>query len=570
MPKLPDGRYVFDANDPLPPVAVSRASTAWNQTGAWRSREPIFGDARPPCAFACPAGEDIVDQVRLVAAGRLADAGDLILRSNPFPSTTGRVCPHPCTAHCNRKEMDGAVDIPGLERAIGDLLIKRGVEAPAPASGRGKVAVVGAGPAGLTAAYFLALAGVRVTLYDREEHPGGLLRYGIPPYRLPREFLDAEIRRAMVPGIHFVGATALGAQIKILALQKEFDAVLVAVGRHASRPLGIPGDGLSGIVGGVGLLADLHRGRKAPSGQRVVVIGGGNTAFDCARSLYREGRKVTVAYRRDRGAMPAFSDEIDEAIEEGIRIEEWALPLKATEERGTLRGLVFQRARPGDPDSSGRPKPVAIPGSDFTIEADLVVVAAGEELDRSPFEKELLKSGFVSIDGDLRTPFERVFAAGDCVGGGGTVSDAIGNGRRAAYAIAKLVGVRVSGPLDLLKERGASTEVTRSDKIRARYFEPLAPVERGRVAVIDRKATTEVRHGFSQEQACDEAKRCLSCGTCTGCDNCFNFCPDQAIVRAAPGQYGVDVRRCKGCGICVEECPRGSVRLVTLGEPDGG
>ncbi|MBI2894016.1 MAG: FAD-dependent oxidoreductase [Deltaproteobacteria bacterium] len=564
MPRLPDGRYRFDSLEELPPVAVSLGSTAWNRTGDWRSREPVFADQRPPCTHGCPTEQDIVDQLRLCAQGRIREAGELLLSANPFPATTGRVCPHPCTASCNRGQMDGVVDIPGVEAAIGDELISDGfVPARRPRVG-GRVAVVGAGPAGMTAAHYLALAGLEVVLYDRDERPGGLLRTGIPPYRLPRRALDAEIDRAL-RCVEFVGQRALGRDLQLGTLKQEHDAVLVAVGRHAPRPLGLEGEGSGGVHDGLGLLAELHRGQPAPAGKRVVVIGGGNTAMDCARSLLRAGRSVGVFYRRDRASMPAFVDEVEEALEEGVKIEEWVLPEALLLEGGKVRAIRFVRARPGAPDSSGRPRPEPIPSSGFVVEADLVVVAAGEVLDAGPFEKSLLTGGFVAADATLETRMPGVWASGDCLGGGGTVAEAIAQGRRTAAAIARKLGVAGPEP-DLLAARGAGADVIGFDRIRPHYFAAVPAVPRSKIDVQSRLGGGEVRVALAHAQASAAAVRCLSCGTCTGCDNCFQFCPDQAVVRDAPGRYRADVARCKGCGICVTECPRGACVLHDLGE----
>jgi Pyruvate/2-oxoacid:ferredoxin oxidoreductase delta subunit len=287
--------------------------------------------------------------------------------------------------------------------------------------------------------------------------------------------------------------------------------------------------------------------------------------MDCARSLLRASRSVGVFYRRDRASMPAFADEIDEALEEGVRIEEWVLPEALVVEGGKVRGIRFVRARPGAPDSSGRPRPERIPSSEFLVEADLVVVAAGEVLDPSPFERSLLTGGFIAASGTLETQMPGVWASGDCLGGGGTVAEAIAQGRRAAVAIAQKLGLVGPAP-DLLAARGAGADVIGFDRIRPHYFAAAPAVHRSKSDVRSRLGGGEVRVALAHAQACAAALRCLSCGTCTGCDNCFQLCPDQAVVRDAPGRYRVDVARCKGCGICVTECPRGACVLCDLGE----
>jgi NADPH-dependent glutamate synthase beta subunit-like oxidoreductase len=559
--RLPDGRIDLDGE--VPPVAMSLGSTAWNRTGAWRSREPVFGDRTAPCAADCPIGQDIPDQLRLAAQGRLREAAELLLSVNPLPATTGRVCPHPCLARCNRAVLDGAVDVPGVERALGDALLAEGIT-PRPSRKLGlRAAVVGAGPAGLAAAHHLALAGCEVDLLAREARPGGLLTTGIPPYRLPRGVLEGEIRRILAAGIRFEGGRDLGKGAELPALLAGHDAVVLALGRHAPRGLGVAGEDADGVVDGVALLDAVHRGEAAPEGEVTLVVGGGNTALDCARTLVRLGRKVTVVYRRGRADMPAFEDEIEEAVEEGVALEEWVLPREVVVRGGKARWLRLCRARPGAPDASGRPRPEPIPGTDFVVAVDLVVVAAGEGLDPTGLPSDLVRGGAVLADPDGRTGAPRLFAAGDCLAGGGTVAHAIGSGRRAARALLAALGL-APGPAGPLAARGVAPAVAGPDRIRPHHHAPAAPVRRGRVDPWARLAGGEVRHGYGPDAARAEASRCLSCGTCTGCDICFRVCPDRAVVRGAPGQYATDRERCKGCGVCVEECPRGAVELVPV------
>jgi len=559
--RLPDGRVQFEGPGEVPPVSMSLSSTTWNRTGDWRSREPVFRDLTPPCADACPAGQDVVDQVRLLSQGRVREAGEVVLSANPFPATTGRVCPHPCTSACNRGRMEGPVDIPGVERALGDLILAEGVEpARSPATGA-RVAVVGAGPAGLTAAHYLGLGGCEVTLFDRGDRPGGLLSRGIPPFRLPRSVVDAEVERALKPGVRFAGGRSLGRNLDVDELVREFDSVLLAIGRHLPRRLGVPGEVANGVVDGLDLLSAQGLG-DVPKGRRAVVVGGGNTAIDCARSLRRAGFEVTVAYRRGRGDMPAFADEVEEALEEGVAIEDWLLPAEVRVMDGSACGLRCVRARPGAPDPSGRPRPVPVPGTGLTLPADLVVAAAGEELDALGLPAGWVEGGRVVLPPELAG---RVAAIGDCAGAAGTVAHAIGEGRRAAAALACRLGAAAPSE-DLLSERGAEPEVAGFDRVRTAWHRPAMPSARGREdAHLRRADEREVRRGFARDEAMREASRCLACGTCAGCELCYQLCPDRAVVRGAPGAYGVDPSRCKGCGVCVEECPRGAISLRERG-----
>ncbi len=487
-----------------------------------------------------------------------------MLSANPFPATTGRVCPHPCTAACNRRHMDGALDIPGLERALGDALLSERFELDRRTGEGARVAVVGAGPAGLTAAHYLALGGCDVELFDRGELPGGLLRTGIPRYRLPRPVLDAEIDRALRPGVRYAGGRALGVNLDLEALANAFDAVVLAVGMRAPRRLCVKGEDATGVVDGLELLAALNAGAELHEGKRAVVVGGGNSALDCARALRRRGTEVTVAYRRGRADMPAFADEVREAAEEGVAVEEWLVPLEVGVVDGRAEFVRFARARPGTPDESGRRRPVVIDGSELDVPADLVAVCAGEELDPAGLPPEWVSGGAVAPPG-AGIFGGRVLAIGDCAGGGGTVAHAIGSGRRAAAEVAARLGGSPP-PVDLLAERGAAPGVIGFEAIRPAWHRPATPVPRGSEdAALRRQDEREVRLGFAPEEALAEAARCLACGTCTACDVCYQLCAERAVVRGLPGGYSVDATRCKGCGVCVEECPRGAVELRDRG-----
>ena len=560
MRRLPDGRVVFETRADVPPVAMTLATTSWNRTGDWRSREPFFRDLTPPCSSACPLAKDVCDELRLLAQGRVREAGEVLLAANPFPAVTGRVCPHPCTAACNRGRMEGALDIPGLERTLGDALLAQHFELVRGPDAGARVAVVGAGPAGLTAAHYLALGGCDVTLFDRDERPGGLLRTGIPPYRLPRAVLDAEVERALGPGVRYAGGQALGVNLELAELAKAFDAVLLAVGLGAPRRLGVEGEDAEGVVDGLELLAALNAGGAAPGGERAVVVGGGSTAFDCARSLRRRGFEVTVAYRRGRGDMPAFAEEVREAAEEGVAVEDWLVPRDVGVVDGCARWIRFSRASPGEPDETGRARPVVVPGLDRTLPVDLVVVATGQGLDSSGFPPDWVKGGLLVPPGGEASA-DRVLAIGDCAGGGGTVAHAIGAGRRAAAALAARVG-GTPPAVDLLAERGAGAAVVGFGQIRPAWHRPSAPRPRGSEdPALRRQDDREVRGGFGPEEAAAESARCLACGTCTACGVCYELCPDRAVVRGPPGGYAVDATRCKGCGVCAQECPRGAVEL---------
>ncbi|MBI4230964.1 MAG: FAD-dependent oxidoreductase [Planctomycetes bacterium] len=567
MKTEPDGRVTFTGEADLPPVAMSFASTAYNKTGSWKYLEPYHQDLTPPCNSVCLAGNDIVNVMRRIEAGDLREAALLLLETNPLPSVTGRVCPHPCEKPCNRKAMGGAVSIRALERFLGDWAAREGVlpspvpEALAPGDGR-SVAVVGSGPAGLSAAYFLRRAGFSPTVFEAARETGGLLRYGIPAYRLPNGVLDLEIQRLAGIGVRFETGVRLGKDFYLHDLATRHAAVVLAFGKNATRGLGIPGENLKGVWDGIDLLARAKAGKPPALGGEVAVIGGGNTAVDCARTALRLGGKATILYRRTRREMPAFKEEIEEAIEEGIRIEYLAAPVSLSRRPGGGIDLRCVRMALGEPDESGRARPVAVPGSEFTVAVDAVVKALGEGVDLGIVPENLRKGEWrVSCDERRRTPVDNVFACGDCAGDEGTVADAIRAGREAAHAVASTLLDRPYAPPNLTRDRGASAEVAKFKRFNRAYFREEAGVSPSHRPASERRADfREVALPLGEEEARAEAARCFKCGTCVRCDNCHVFCPDMAVTKTARG-YEIAYDYCKGCGVCVQECPRAAIHL---------
>jgi 2-oxoacid:acceptor oxidoreductase gamma subunit (pyruvate/2-ketoisovalerate family) len=529
-------------------------------TGQWATEQPRRQQLVPPCHRACPAGNDVQGFLHALAEDHADDALEILLRTSPLPGVCGRVCPAPCMEGCNRRALEGAVDVRGLERLAAD----RGEVSLVPAERRAqRVAVVGSGPAGLTAAWHLALRGYGLTLMEAEPRLGGLLRTGIPTYRLPEEVLDREVQRILDLGVTARTGTRVDADA-LLDLARTHDAVLIATGLQALRDLRLDAP-VGGVVGqGLDLLHAVRDGRAARlDGEHVVVVGGGNTAIDAARTALRLGAAaVSVAYRRGREEMPAIPEEIEEAIEEGVALRPLTQPVAAHPGEDGRLHLVCRRVALGAPDASGRRAPVELAGSEHALVCDRVLLALGQGADLS-----LLPPGASMQRGEvLATGVEvPVIAIGDVATGEGTVTAAIGSGRRAALALHRRLSgeneaegeaTRVRADVDRWHDRVAAPADLHLDRIEAQ-----APAH---AAVADapgrRLGFDEVRAGLPDAL---EARRCLSCGICNECDLCVTFCPD-GVLRRDGHHLHFDADACKGCGICAAECPRGVVVMNPL------
>jgi NADPH-dependent glutamate synthase beta subunit-like oxidoreductase len=530
-------------------ITLNAGSSLANKTGAWRTQLPVFVSRQPPCATACPAGQDPQKWLYAAESADYRTAWRTIMDVNPFPAVIGRVCYHPCQTACNRASVDEAVGINAVERFIGDEALRHGWTVPVgPPTGR-RVLVVGAGPAGLCAAYQLARLGHAVTVRDGNPLPGGMMRYGIPRYRLPREILDAEIDRIAAMGVTFELGRPL-TDLRAELATGRFDAAFVAVGAQQGRHTEIPAGDSARILDALSVLHDVADGEPLRLGQRVVVYGGGDTAMDAARTARRIGAtEAVVVYRRTRDRMPAHTVEVEQAGAEGVTMR-W---LSTIAEVGADRVLV-ERMRL---DDNGFPQPT---GEYEELAADSVVLALGQSADLSLLST-LPDIGFahgtVTVDPDLRTGVPGVFAGGDIVPGEHTVTTAIGHGTRAARAIdAYLRGADVDRPV--------TRDPAPAQGLNPWYYSD-APASVAPVLAAARRVDTfdEVVGGLDAETALFEARRCLSCGNCFECDNCYSVCPDNAVVKLGPGKgFRVDLDYCKGCGLCATECPCGAIEMV--------
>jgi len=573
----------------VPPVVISNTTTLVNRTGSWKYIRPIYRDRVAPCNEGCPVGIDIEGYMNLLREDRVEEACDLLLRENPMPAVTGRVCYHPCESACNRRSFDEPVSIHAVERMLGDRVLDRPVEA-IPHVQKETVAVVGSGPAGLGCAYHLVRLGYAVTVLEAASEPGGILRLGIPDYRLPKDVLAREIDRIRNLGVEIRCDTRVGKDFPWEDLDS-FDAVFVGPGAHRSRPLGVEGEEGPGVLSGLAFLHEVNFGARPDLGKNVVVVGGGNTAMDCARTALRLGAKALVLYRRTRAEMPAIDEEVREAEAEEVAFQFLAAPVGVRRENGKLLGLECTRMRLGEPDESGRRRPVPVPDSEFFVPADTVLCAVGESLDPDALPEGLGNGWGVETDAFGASTRPRFFAGGDVLDGPRTVAHALGAGKRAALGIDRLFRekrgetVREAIPESLRYGRlgnlsatrwreddpiprvGAANEVVPYEDLNIEHFDH-APMhgDRLRVPELRRTGFDEVSRGLGTETALEEARRCFNCGVCNQCELCLIFCPDVAISRNEDGHgFVIDYEHCKGCGLCNAECPRGAMTMTREG-----
>ncbi len=574
------GKVIFKGESDLPLFPISSGDMSWNRTGTWRYIRPKYEDKTPPCNAACPAGVDIPVFIGLVAEGKYEEAWHIIREENPLPGVCGRVCFHPCESLCNRAHYDEVLAINALERFVADRALDVESRAPIRETRKERVAIVGSGPAGLSCAYHVARMGYQVTVFEALPQPGGILRMGIPAYRLPKDILDKEIADIQAHGVKIETNARLGGDLSFGDFEG-YEAIFLATGAHISRKLDIPGEDLEGVVSGLDLLRDINLGKKARMRGRVAVIGGGNTAVDVARAILRLGGNPFILYRRSRNEMPAFDEEVSGALEEGIEIRYLTGPTEIIGQRGRVTKLQCTEMELGEEDETGRRRPVPIPDSHFTIPVDAVIAAIGEEPDLSFLPEDIrVESKMVSTDSGARTGRNGVFAGGDMAHLHRTVAHAIGFGKRAAISIDCLISkgdensllkrIRVgeNGTLSIEKylsevARRRAHHVVAFEELNIAYFEHGERCERVKLAVPERvRDFREVSTGLGEQGALREASRCFSCGLCNECENCYIFCPDlSVIIDSGAVKYRINYDYCKGCGICIAECPRNALSV---------
>ncbi|UCF85663.1 MAG: FAD-dependent oxidoreductase [Desulfobacteraceae bacterium] len=539
-----------------PLCCISTTSSLENKTGSWRFASPVFIERTSPCNQQCTAGEDIAGYMCLASQGRFEDAWRLIMKKNPFPAVMGRVCYHSCETKCNRAEHDEAVSINMVERFIGDYGLAHNIEIePTHPQIDKRVAIVGAGPAGLAAAYHLRLRGYAVTVFDANELPGGLMRYGIPLYRLPKEILDGEIGRLSNMGIDFNMGVKIGGDLAWAKIDSGFDAVLVAVGAYKEVGLEIKDTDKKGVFNALEFLREVNLGKWPDTGRKVAVIGGGNSAIDCARVSRRLGADVTLVYRRSQVEMPAHPEEVEMAREEGVEFIFLASP-KEIYGQGEVSGIGLLKMSLGEADSSGRRRPESM-GKTFDLNCQTVIMAIGESLrteDLPPFI--IHEGGRVKTDNFGRIKGSKFFAGGDIIDIPRSVTHAIGSGKRTAVAIdGFLKGME--------NHQNPGGETIGYSGLNPFYFDHR-PRTKTHIVPVDKRLRgfQEIVASPSEKESVYEAGRCFNCGSCTECGNCYVFCPDCSIIKDPDGyRYVVDLDYCKGCGICVQECPRGAMKM---------
>ena len=531
-------------------ITLDVGTSLANHTGSWRTERPVYVDRLPPCNHACPAGENIQDWLFHAESGDYEGAWRALTQDNPMPAVMGRVCYHPCETACNRAKIDEAVGINSVERFLGDEAIKQGWRFTPPAQESGKrVLVVGAGPSGLSAAYHLRRLGHEVEIYEAGPIAGGMMRFGIPKYRLPRDILDAEIARILALGVTLRLNTKV---VNILEAMKMrgFDAAFLAVGAHIAKRAYIPAGEAAKILDAVHVLRSMEGEDRPLLGRRVAIYGGGNTALDVARTAKRLGAtEAIIVYRRTRDRMPAHDFEVEEALEEGVMMK-WLSTIKNVEEgKITVEKMAL--------DDTGFPQPT---GELETLEADSLVLALGQDVDLSLLngvEGLEIRHGVVQVGADMMTGCPGIFAGGDMVPAERTVTVAVGHGKKAALHIDAWLRGGVYAP-------PPKHEIAAFEKLNTWYYADAPKTVRPSLEIARRRTTfEEVTQGLDETNALYEARRCLSCGNCFECDNCYGVCPDNAVIKLGPGnRFKFNYDFCKGCGVCAQECPCGAITMV--------
>lgn len=554
------------APERVKPIVTLVRSQKPTNVGDWRNQRPVFVSQTPPCSSGCPAAEQIRDYIALALQGKMDEAWRLIKQDNPMPAVMGRVCYHPCESACNRVEYDEPVAIHTLERRIGDHGLQAGLKVDASPPNGLRVAVIGSGPAGLSAAYQLARKGYGVTVLEAAAEPGGMLRYGIPAYRLPRDVLDAEIANVRALGVVFECGSKIGDTVPWDALG-DFDGVVVSAGCSLGRRLSIPGADASGILDGLSFLNAVNAGGASPvrPGSSVLVIGGGNVAIDVARVARRLGAKeVRMAFLESEEKMPAYPEERKDALAEGAVFLPGRQFLGFESRDGRACGVRCVRIEGFRFDAEGGLKVDAVPDSEHRLEADTIVVAIGQRADMAFVPSELrARWADLTAGNAVQVGKHWIVGAGDVVEGPSSVVRAIGGGKRAAAQI----DARLQGNSPVVFEARPTVGF---DKLNMGYFNPAARMQPAHSTGDARlQGFGEVVGGYADAAFLAEAKRCFHCGDCNYCGNCWVFCPENSITTLPDSEgvngtlrFQVDNVTCKGCGICTHECPRAALIMV--------
>lgn len=537
-------------------IITEPGSSMRYKTGSWKTYKPVLVEKIPPCVNACPAGIDVRGFIRLIKDGRFKEALDLIKEKNPLPATSARICHHPCEEKCNREKFDEPIAIRALRRFVADYEIKNESKETSETerTKEERIAVVGSGPAGLSAAYKLAKMGYSVTVFEASPVAGGMLRVGVPDYRLPKDVLKREIDDIESLGVEMKLNTPV---TDVEGLLAKYNAIFIAVGAQKSMRLNIPGEELDGVIHGLDFLRALNLRKEVSVGNKVAVIGGGNVAVDVARSIIRMGSQVSILYRRSRKEMPAIEEEIEEAEKENVQINYLVSP-KRILGSNKVSGVECLRMKLGEPDESGRRRPIPIEGSEFVVEADTVIPAIGQYSDLSFLKGKLKteKQRIIVNPKTFTTDQPGIFAGGDVVTGPATLIEAIAVGMKAAVSIDRYLRgeklefeeVKVPSVIEI-EEMNLSTLATES------RINPY------KLSIEERKGSfKEVNRGFTEEEALEEAGRCLSCGLCDLCQLCRFYCPDSAVKKIEE-EMEMNLDYCKGCGICANECKCGVIEM---------
>lgn len=526
------------------------------------------GDCRPPCVLACPGHTDCQGYVGLIANGQYKEAVALVKDVIPLPAAIGRVCPHPCETACRRQLVEEPISIAALKTFIGDVSLQEGGYMPEVSESTGKaVAVVGAGPAGLTCAYFLARQGHKVTIFEAMPSPGGMLRYGIPQYRLPKDMLDEEINLILKMGVEIKYNTKIGKDLSLAYLKDQYDAVFLGVGAWQSSEMRCKGEDMGGVLGGIDFLREATLNRNVDLGKKVVVVGGGNTAMDVARTAVRLGaEKVSVLYRRTREEMPAEDIEIEEAEEEGVEFVYLVAPVEIMGDGNKATSIKCQRMRLGEPDASGRRKPEPIPGEEVVFEADTIIGAIGQRVNARDIQGlNLTKSGTIEVkEGTFETNIEGVFAGGDAATGPKIAIEAIAQGKNAASVIGSYLSGRLVGHFE--------PNYCKQEDLTSKDFEDREKMPRVTLKVLDKKerrcSFSQVTQTMTEEEARKEASRCLECG-CRDYFECqllkyiheYNIDTEEKLgekhKRIEKDDHPFIERnadKCILCGLCIRAC----------------